>query len=93
GQGIAEAARRQFDLAIVDLRLPDLDGRNVAAQIRSVEAPPHVVLATGLAVEVGDVTLKALADDVLPKPWQADELQAMLERVRRHVRERMPGHP
>jgi len=78
GEGVARAQRQPFDLAIVDLRLPDMLGTEVAATMRALPHPPYVVLATGMAISQGDAGLADAADDVLPKPWTSGEFQRVL---------------
>lgn len=80
--GLREAEAGLFDLAIVDLGLPDVSGLRVAESMRTLPYRPYVVLTTGMAVAPGDPALLGNADDVLPKPCQAAELQAVLEKAR-----------
>ncbi len=80
--GIRAAESEDFHLAIVDLGLPDISGAEVARQIRGFPYSPYVVLTSGLALEAGDPAWMGSADDVLPKPCQASELQAVLDKAR-----------
>ncbi len=43
---LAEAARTRPDVAIVDIGLPDGDGFDLAARLRSLASPPEVVLVS-----------------------------------------------
>lgn len=77
------AVGRPPDVVVLDLIMPRLDGRELAAAVR---ASPELrgmrlVLMTGAAVdEVRDL---ADVDAVLEKPFHPDELLAELERSRR----------
>ena len=81
--GLEEALRNQYDLVLLDLMLPGLDGISVCRELRSrCDVPIFVLTARGeeaervLGLEVG-------ADDYIVKPFSSPEL---LARVRAHVR-------
>jgi CheY-like chemotaxis protein len=73
-----------FDLVITDLGMPYIDGRKVAAAIKSIDGATPVIMLTGwgqrLAAE-GDVP--AHVDRVLSKPPKLRELRAALAQLRR----------
>jgi DNA-binding response OmpR family regulator len=73
----------RFDLVILDLGLPDVDGREVLRMLRSVSAVP-VVVATARDDEA--LIVEALdqgADDYLVKPFGAAQLDARVRAVLR----------
>lgn len=82
---LLEAATRQPDLAIVDLGLPDADGKLLITQVRSWSAMPIVVLSAREREEDKVAALDAGADDYLVKPFGVPEL---LARVRAQLRRR-----
>ena len=63
-----------FDVLLLDVRMPKLDGRGVARRIREIEAEagrrPALVVAVSanVAAEDRDAALAAGADHLLPKP-------------------------
>jgi two-component system KDP operon response regulator KdpE len=97
--GTGEAAldslsMQTFDLMILDLMLPDLDGVEVCRRLREWSRLPVVVLS---AHGEEDVKVKALdegADDYVTKPFSAPELLArMRSAMRRLSAEATPAEP
>lgn len=87
GQSALEClAREEFDLMILDLLLPDLNGVEVCKRLRTWNRVPVVVLSA-----IGDETMKvdalhAGADDYVTKPFSAPELVARVHsNIRRHA--------
>jgi two-component system response regulator QseB len=78
GDGVAAVAALEhnaFDLAILDLGLPRLDGIDVLARVRRAgNAVPVLVLSARDAVRDRIVALDLGADDYLIKPFDVDEL-------------------
>ena len=68
-----------FDVVLLDLTLPGLDGLQVLAQARQAGLNTPVLIATARGT-VGDriMGLNLGADDYLPKPFDLDELEARL---------------
>jgi two-component system, OmpR family, KDP operon response regulator KdpE len=73
-----ELARHRFDVVILDLGLPDVDGVEVIRRVREDRVVPIVVLSARRD-EVDKVrALDAGADDYMTKPFGVDELLARL---------------
>lgn len=88
-QGLDEARDRRPKLVIVDLGLPDLDGVELIARLRSRAATPILVLSARAHEAQKIAALDAGADDYLTKPFGVGEL---LARVRAMLR-RAAAHP
>ncbi|MEO6326662.1 MAG: response regulator transcription factor [Thermoanaerobaculia bacterium] len=86
--GLAAARARTFDLVVLDLMLPEIDGLAVCRAIRAESEVP-VLMLTARSTE--DDTLAGLgagADDYVTKPFSPRELVA---RVRAILRRARPG--
>ncbi|NUU02323.1 response regulator [Herbaspirillum robiniae] len=86
-EGVTEAGTRKPDLIILDLGLPDMDGKQVIAEIRSWSGVPIVILSARTQESEKVEALDAGADDYLVKPFGMPELLArMRAQLRRHAR-------
>ncbi|MFE6104090.1 response regulator transcription factor [Streptomyces laurentii] len=75
-----------YDLVLLDLELPDLDGLEVCRGIRAVCDVP-LIAVTARASEVDRVLgLKSGADDYIAKPYSFQELMARMDAVMRRAR-------
>jgi len=77
-RGLIEAASRQPDAVVLDLGLPDADGKNVITELRSWCQLPILVLSAREREEEKVAALDAGADDYLCKPFGIPELLARL---------------
>jgi len=74
-----------FDLMILDLMLPDVDGVEVCRRLREWSRLPVVVLSAHGEEEVKVLALDAGADDYVTKPFSAPELLARMRSAMRRV--------
>jgi signal transduction histidine kinase len=80
-------ARDGFDVALVDLRLPDGDGTALAPQLKEIQPEGEVVLLTGFAtLESAVAAVRAGACAYLVKPCATQELLVTVEQAMRQVR-------
>ncbi len=84
GKDALEAVRKtEFDLAILDLMLPDADGFSICSSIREKYTYP-VIMLTARTQDIDKITGLTLgADDYVTKPFNPLELTA---RVKAHLR-------
>ena len=87
----AEAVKRgtesDFDLVILDLMLPKLDGIEVCNELRKVKPGLLVLMLTARGTEDDKVTgLGAGADDYMTKPFSARELLARVQAMQRRAK-------
>jgi CheY-like chemotaxis protein len=75
--------RAHYDVVLMDVRMPELDGLETTRRIRDAELPhPHIIALTANAME-GDrkQCLDAGMDDYISKPIQVGELAEALSSV------------
>lgn len=77
-RGLIEAASRQPDAIVLDLGLPDGDGKSVIAELRGWNQLPILVLSAREREDEKVAALDAGADDYLSKPFGVPELLARL---------------
>ncbi|MEY9846241.1 two-component system response regulator RegX3 [Streptacidiphilus sp. BW17] len=80
-----------FDLLLLDLGLPDLDGLEVCRRIRRTSTIPIIVVSARVAEMDRVLALKSGADDVVGKPYGFWELEARIEALMRRVA--VPSEP
>ena len=91
-EAIQAVSARPYDIAFMDVQMPEMDGLEATRRIRLL--PPHasstVVVAMTANAMRGDRErcLEAGMDDYIPKPVRPPELQAALERWGREARRR-----
>ena len=84
-RGIEAAALEAPDLVVLDLGLPDMDGKAVLARIREWSQVPVIVLSVRAGESEKVAALDAGAQDYVVKPFGAQEL---LARIRGQLRDR-----
>jgi DNA-binding response OmpR family regulator len=84
--GLELALSGEFDVAVVDVMLPELDGLELARALRRRHAGVPVLMLTARdAVEDRVAGLRAGADDYLVKPFAFAELLARIEALTRRL--------
>jgi two-component system, NtrC family, sensor histidine kinase HydH len=79
-------AREGFDLALVDVRLPDGDGVALATELRTIVRDAQVIMLTGFAtVESAVAAVRAGAWAYLMKPCSTPALLVSVEQALRHL--------
>ena len=91
GAEALELARDPYDIVLLDLTLPDLDGVEVCRRLRAGRPRLAIVMLTARREEIDVIVgLDAGADDYLTKPFRLGEL---LARIRAHARRLGPDVP
>ncbi len=81
--GLSYLEIEKFDLVILDLTLPGLDGLEVCKEIRKRHNIPIIISSARHDIADKVTALENGADDYLPKPYNPAELQA---RIKSHLR-------
>jgi DNA-binding response OmpR family regulator len=83
-----EVAKAPFDLIVLDIRLPGMDGFQVLQRLRTQHLASRVLLLTARSAVDDRVTgLQLGADDYLPKPFAMQELVARVQALGRRYPE------
>ena len=83
-EGLFLATHNAYDVIVLDIMLPKLDGLSLLARLREQGNLAHVLLLTAKDTVEDRVTgLRAGADDYLIKPFALDELLARVEALAR----------
>ena len=79
-EAIEKADSRRYDLALVDIRLPDMDGTELLAKMKKQLQTSIKIMITGFpSLESGVKALDEGADAYLVKPVKPEELLMLIE--------------
>ncbi len=84
--GIERVRAGGVDLVVTDVKMPDMDGLDMLAEIRAPAGgdvnPPHVVVITAFgSIETAKRAVKLGAYDYITKPFEIDELLVAVEKA------------
>ncbi|HEY4488912.1 MAG TPA: response regulator transcription factor [Candidatus Paceibacterota bacterium] len=89
--GIRLASLNEYDLVLLDLNLPDIQGEAVVGEIQKGGRMPSILMLTVVGDAESKVRLlSAGADDYLAKPFSFEELVARMRALLRRSREVTP---
>jgi two-component system response regulator CpxR len=83
--GLKQAVEGSYDLVILDVMLPGMNGFTLLNQLRKRREVPVIMLTAKTAAQDRVQGLEAGADDYLPKPFDPDELLARLRAILRRT--------
>ncbi|MDK6782133.1 response regulator transcription factor [Lactobacillus jensenii] len=84
-RGLDLALNEKFDVILLDLMLPDLNGLEIARRVRQVKTTPIIMMTARDSVIDRVSGLDHGADDYIVKPFAIEELLARLRAVLRRV--------
>lgn len=90
-RGLSAALNGGYDLLVLDVMLPGIDGFEILKRIRRESRIPIMMLTARGEDEDRIVGLELGADDYLPKPFNTRELVARVKAIMRRLEERNPG--
>jgi two-component system response regulator RegX3 len=86
GLGLSAGLEEQFDLILLDVMLPTLDGFSICKEIRKKKPGQGIIIITAKGAEDDIVTgFKSGADDYIPKPFSLREVMVRVEAVLRRT--------
>ncbi len=81
-QGILEARKKDFDVALVDLKMEDIDGLETLKILKKMIPDIRVIMLTGHgSAEAANEGMKLGASDYLIKPCDIDQLIRIIDTV------------
>ncbi len=83
GRAALDALRREaFDVALLDIVMPELDGLEVLRQVIDEPSPPQVIIITGNGtIETAISAIRLGAYDYLSKPYRMAEIDVLVRRA------------
>jgi two-component system response regulator ResD len=85
-EGLALIKDSDFDVILLDIMMPDIDGYQVCKKIREMNQTPIIMLTARFDTKDKVLGLGMGADDYLVKPFEADELIARIYALVRRSR-------
>ena len=84
-QALEMVRQKAYDLVLIDLKMPDLDGLETLRRLKSLDAHPSVLMMTAYGTVASAVqAMKVGADDFLIKPLSLEALGYQIERIKDH---------
>jgi len=91
-QGLEVAKSEQVDMALIDLKMPDIEGLEVLKEIRKIDAQTIPIIVSGHGtIETAVEAVKAGAFDFITKPFTPDQLLKVIEKGLGQKKERLKG--
>ncbi|HEY4659292.1 MAG TPA: response regulator, partial [Gemmatimonadaceae bacterium] len=83
GRAALDALRAQpFDVALLDLVMPELDGLEVLRQVREGPAPPECIILAGHGtIDTAIAAMRLGAYDYVGKPYRLAEIDVLVRRA------------
>ena len=78
---LAKLRNDSFELALLDIKMPKLDGLEVLRRLKGTNIAPILVLTAYQSVELAKEAVKLGALDYLPKPFERDRVLSAVRGV------------
>ena len=90
--GLSALSLKKYDLLILDLSLPGMDGLEICKEVRAKNDIPIIISSARSDLEDKIIGLELGADDYLPKPYEPKELYARIMSVLRRYKKSSHMH-
>ncbi len=91
-QGLSMARETGYDLIILDIMLPTMNGFEVCKQLRAAGVATPILMLTAKGQEIDKILgLELGADDYVTKPFSPRELLARVKALLRRAKQPQPG--
>lgn len=84
--------KQKYDLVLLDLMLPGMNGEKILAKIREQGTIPAIIISAKNEKETKIHSLRSGADDFISKPFDVDEVSARIDSVLRRYKESNIAH-
>jgi len=88
---LSAIAMEKFDLIILDLTLPGMDGLEVCKELVAKYDTPIIISSARSDITDKVIALELGADDYLPKPYDPRELEVRIKTILRRMNKSMPN--
>lgn len=86
-KAIEKVKEEEWDLAVVDLKMPNIDGLEVLEKIRKMKPEVPVIIVTAYAtIDTAVMAIKAGAADYIVKPFNPEEISIVIAKLVEHRR-------
>ncbi len=87
-------AKDEFDIAVLDIMMPEVDGFEVCSQLRAANNTMGIIILSAKSQEMDKVRgLMLGADDYMTKPFSPSELLARVDAIYRRITRMTPVAP
>jgi DNA-binding NtrC family response regulator len=84
-KAIEEVKKEKFSAALVDLKMPEMDGIQTMREIKKIQKNLPIIIITAYAtVDTAVQAIKEGAYDYLPKPFNPDEITLLIKKIIEH---------
>ena len=81
-EALAKLKEKEFDLILLDIRMPGMDGMEVLRRVREIRPDIRMIMISAYGtIELAVEAMKLGAVDFIPKPFSPQEIRDMVSRV------------